>query len=112
MQYQITKEPGATDKPHKIMNANTYKELSNTAEGRQNAHNIMLDDVNKRIEKFVNAAPESNRERAAQLMKVAFENISKLGNGQLFNFFANDQISDNNFMAYLNDILTGKFNSK
>lgn len=91
------------------MNAKTYKELSNTAEGRQNAHTIMLEDVNKRIEKFINAAPENNRERAAQLMKVAFDKISKLGNGNLFNFFADDQISDNNFMHYLNDILTGKF---
>lgn len=92
------------------MNAKTYKELSNTAEGRQNAHTIMLEDVNKRIEKFINAAPESNRERAAQLMDVAFDKISKLSNGNLFNFFADDQISDNNFMTYLNDILTGKFN--
>ena len=60
------------------MNTSTYRELSKTEQGRKQAHEMMLEDVKKRIDKFVNEAPESTREKASQLMQAAFEKISKL----------------------------------
>lgn len=41
-------------------------------------------------------------------MQTAFEKISKLGNGMLFDCFADDQVSDRNFLLYVNDILKGE----
>ena len=64
--------------------------------------------MSKKIDKFVNEAPESTREKASQLMQTAFEKISKLGNGLLFDCFAVDQVSDRNFLLYVNDILKGE----
>lgn len=90
------------------MNTSTYRELSKTGQGRKQSHEMMLEDVKKRIDKFVNEAPESTREKASQLMRTAFEKISKLGNGMLFDFFADDRVSDRDFLLYVNDILKGE----
>ena len=90
------------------MNTSTYRALSKTGQGRKQSHEMMLEDVKKRIDKFVNEAPESTREKASQLMQTAFEKISKLGNGMLFDCFADDQVSDRNFLLYVNDILKGE----
>lgn len=91
------------------MKSSLYKELSKTPEGRKNAHDIMLEDVKNRIDKLVNGAPESTRQKASKVMEAAFEKISKLGNGQLFSYFADDENSDNNFIRYVSDLLKGKF---
>lgn len=48
------------------MNTSTYRELSKTEQGRKQAHEMMLEDVKKRIYKFVNEAPESTREKEAE----------------------------------------------
>lgn len=62
----------------KEMNTSTYRELSKTEQGRKQAHEMMLEDVKKRIDKFVNEAPESTREKASQLMQAAFEKYPNL----------------------------------
>lgn len=41
-------------------------------------------------------------------MVAAFGKIQALGNGLLFNFFADDTLSDKNFVLYISDILKGK----
>lgn len=90
------------------MTPNTYKELNKAAEGRKNAHDIMLLDVRARMDRLIKEAPQANQEQVSNLMVAAFGKIQALGNGLLFNFFADDTLSDKNFVLYISDILKGK----
>lgn len=89
------------------MKALVYKQLSQSAEGRKEAHTIMLNEVKSKIDALVESAPASNREALSKMMDSAMEKIAALGNGDLFTFFANDDISARNFICYINDILKG-----
>lgn len=90
------------------MTPNTYKELNKTAEGRKNAHDIMLLDVRARMDRLIKEAPQANQEQVSNLMVAAFGKIQALGNGLLFNYFADGTLSDKNFVLYISDILKGK----
>lgn len=91
------------------MKATVYKEMSQTAEGRKELHTIMLEDVKAKMDALVESAPAANREAAAKMMDAAYDKISALGNSQLFNFFADDSVSERDFISYVSDILKGKF---
>ena len=84
-----------------------YKQLSQSAEGSKEAHTIMLNEVKSKIDALVESAPANNREKLSKMMDSAMEKIAALGNGDLFTFFANDDISTRNFICYINDILKG-----
>ena len=87
------------------MKAKVYKEMSQTAKGRKEVHDIMLEEVKQKINALVESAPAANREALSKMMGTAIEKIAALGNGDLFQFFADESISTRNFLSYINDIL-------
>lgn len=89
------------------MKATVYNEMSKTAEGRKELHTIMLEDVKVKMNALVESAPAANREAVTKMMDAAYDKIAALDNGQLFNFFADDAVSTNNFIRYISDILKG-----
>lgn len=89
------------------MKATVYSEMSKTAEGRKELHTIMMSDVKSKMDTLVESAPTSNREAVTKMMDAAYDKIAALDNGQLFNFFADDAVSTNNFIRYISDILKG-----
>jgi acetyl/propionyl-CoA carboxylase alpha subunit len=88
----------------------TYKEMSKTAEGRKQAHEIMLQDIRTRMDAIIAKAPTSSekREKAAAIMDAAFAKMQTMGNGNLFAFLADDSLSDRNFIYNVDATLKGK----
>lgn len=83
------------------MTRNEYRKMSETAEGRKELHGIMLNEVRAKMDKLVESAPEANRAACKALTDKAFENISTLGNSDIFDFFANEQLSTRDFLYYM-----------
>lgn len=90
------------------MKKSIYNEMSKTAEGRKEVHNIMLEEVKAKLDTMLAEAPQANKEKVSKLFGSAFEKISALGNGNLFTFFADDEVSTKNFILYIQDVLKGK----
>lgn len=90
------------------MKANKYMELSKTAEGRKKAHEIMLSDVRARMDRMIATLPDGERGKCTRMFDDSFVKISSLGNGNLFAFFADDDISDANFASYCDDLLNAR----
>lgn len=90
------------------MKKSIYNEMSQTAEGRKEVHDIMLSEVRAKLDAMVANAPEANREKVSKLFNTAFAKISELGNGNLFTLFADDEVSARNFVLYVQDVLNGK----
>lgn len=84
-----------------------YNQMSHTAEGRKELHTIMLFDVKKRMSELVASAPEENRNQCQQFMDAAYAKIDAMGNGTIFNLFADETVSDNNFLLYCQDAIKG-----
>lgn len=86
----------------------TYKEMSKTAEGRKEVHEIMLEEVKAKINKLVSNAPAANQAKAKALMETAYSKIKQMGNGTIFDYFADDDVDVRNFVRYINDVINGK----
>ena len=82
--------------------------MSETAEGRKEAHEIMINDVHSRMDSLIATLPESEKARCSQLFDAAFVKICRLGNGNLFAFFADDEISNMNFVRYCDDLINAR----
>lgn len=89
------------------MKYSVYQEMSQLASGRKELHQMMLIEVKSKIDTLVESAPEKNKKIVSKMMDTAYDKIAALGNGMLFNFFADDDISTDNFIRYLDDILKG-----
>lgn len=83
------------------MTTQFYKEMSKTAEGRKELHAIMLNEVKEKMNELVNKAPKANQKACEDFMKNAFAKIQTMGNADIFDYYANDQVSDYNFMNYI-----------
>lgn len=82
--------------------------MSATAECRKELHTIMLEDVKTRMSNLVATLPAASQAKGQQMLDAAYAKIEKLGNGDLFLFFADDTIETPNFLHYCDDILNGK----
>lgn len=84
--------------------------MSETAEGREQAHEIMLKDIRTRMDAIISKAPTSSekREKAAAIMDAAFAKMQTMGNGNLLTFLADDSLSDRNFIYNVDATLKGK----
>lgn len=80
------------------MTRQEYKEKSKTSEGRKNLHTEMLDIIKARMDSFLKNAPEANKPKIERLFEVAMNNIKDHGNSLLFDFFADEKISDREFI--------------
>lgn len=89
------------------MKYSVYQEMSQLASGRKELHQMMLSEVKSKIDTLVESAPEKNKKIVSKMMDTAYDKIAALGNGMLFDFFADDDISTDNFIRYLDDILKG-----
>ncbi len=89
------------------MKSSTYREMSKTAEGRKNVHDIMVSEVKTKLDALVANAPAANREKVTALFDKAFGTISTLGNRDLFTYFADEEVSTRNFVLYVQDVLKG-----
>lgn len=93
------------NKTYHTMTQTTYKQMSQTAEGRKELHTTMLADVKKRMSELVASLPEANRAKCQQLFDMAYAKIETMGNGDLFTFFADEQVSMQNFLRYCQDAI-------
>ena len=90
------------------MSEKTYREFSKTPEGRKQVHDIMLHVVRNRMNNLLESAPKANRKKINEVFTTAYGKISKLGNSQLFNFFADGAVSERDFISYIDDIRKGR----
>ncbi len=90
------------------MTRTTYREMGKTPSGRKEAHDMMLEDVKTRMDRLLSrATTAANKEKVSKIFNLGFEKISALGNGNLFDFFANDELSDISFCGYVQDVIKG-----
>lgn len=61
-------------------------------------HTEMLDIIKARMDSFLKNAPEANKPKIEKLFEVAMNNIKDHGNSLLFDFFADEKISDMEFI--------------
>lgn len=81
-----------------------YRNQSLTAEGRYNLHDELLAEINNRMENLIANAPEANREKVRAIFSMAMAKMEKIGNGNLFRFFADDTVSDKDFARAIIDV--------
>ena len=87
------------------MKRSVYNEKSATAEGRKNLHAEMLAEIAQRLDKLANNAPQANREKINAMFSTALQKMEKLGNSDLYGFFADEEIRDDEFIGYVQDII-------
>ena len=58
----------------------------------------MLDIIKARMDSFLKNAPEANKPKIGKLFEVAMNNIKDHGHALLFDFFADEEISDMEFI--------------
>ena len=87
------------------MNKSVYKEKSATAEGRKNLHSELLAEIKQHMGKLMENAPEVNKDKIRAMFDVALTKMENQGNSILFNFFANDENSENDFIRYTQQII-------
>lgn len=92
------------------MKASVYNEMSKTAEGRKEVRNIMVSEIKERMDKIISLFPKKNRKAASEMMERGLNKINEIGNGSMFQFFAEEGISDSNFIRYIDSVLSGKIN--
>ena len=81
------------------MTKREYRAMSETAEGRKEVHGIMLNEIRAKMDKLVASAPDANKAACQALTDKVFANIQNLGNGDLFDYFADDRIGTQNFLC-------------
>ena len=87
------------------MKKSVYREKSATAEGRKNLHSELLSEIKQHMSKLMTNAPEANKDKIRTLFDVALTKMESQGNSILFNFFANDENSENDFIRYTQQII-------
>ena len=91
------------------MKKSEYKEKSVTAEGRKNLHAELLSEIKQRMDKLVENAPSANKEKVNAMLGVALSKIESQGNSILFDFFASEEVSDKDFVRYIQQVINNKF---
>lgn len=89
------------------MKRQEFKERSMTSEGRKNLHSEMLDIIQNRMNAFLKNAPEANKSKIDSLFKLAINNIKEHGNSLMFDFFADEEISDREFIKNIQNEIKG-----
>lgn len=89
------------------MKREEYNEKSMTPEGRKNLHTEMLGIIKNRMDNFLRDAPEANKPKIEKLFERAMNNIKDNGNSILFDFFANEEISDREFIKNIQSEIKG-----
>lgn len=87
------------------MKKSVYKDKSATAEGRMNLHSELLAEIKQHMDKLLENAPEANKDKIRVMFDVALNKMESQGNSILFNFFANDENSENDFIRYTQQII-------
>lgn len=67
----------------------------------------MLDIIKARMDSFLKNAPEANKPKIEKLFEVAMNNIKDHGNSLLFDFFADEEISDREFIRNVQSEIKG-----
>ena len=87
------------------MKKSVYKEKSATVEGRINLHSELLAEIKQHMDKLLKNALEANKDKIRALFDIALTKMENQGNSILFNFFANDENSENDFIRYTQQII-------
>ena len=90
------------------MTREIYKEKAATEQGRKELHEIMLNEIKVKFETLVNGAPEANKEKVRSMFNAALEKMNKIGVSDLYDFFAGEHLTLNQFIGYTQDLYTGK----
>ena len=83
------------------MKRSEYKRMSATAQGRKELHEILLSEIREKMDNLVNSAPIENQSSCKKITDKVFDNIKNHGNSVLFDFFADDELSQSNFLHYI-----------
>lgn len=85
-----------------------YKEMSQTAKGRYELHTLLLQDIKERMDQLKANAPSQNKGKIETIFNDCFDKIQTWGNGDLFLYLADEDVSTRNFLLYLMDINSNK----
>lgn len=89
------------------MKKSTYNEMSKTAQGRHEVHEIMVKEVINRFESFINNAPAKNQDVLSKMLETFKGKVNNMGNGDMFLFLADETLSDRAFLGYVQDTIKG-----
>lgn len=67
----------------------------------------MIDIIKTRMDNFLKNAPEANKPKIEKLFEMAMNNIKEHGNSLLFDFFADEEISDREFIRNVQSEIKG-----
>ena len=67
----------------------------------------MIDIIKTRMDRFMENAPEANKPKIEKLFEMAMNNIKEHGNSLLFDFFADEEISDREFIRNIQSEIKG-----
>lgn len=87
---------------------NVYNEMSKTAQGRKELHEMMEKAVTNHFKKLIDGAPANNKEKLNNLLNTLKNKINNMGNGNIFTFLADDHLSEKAFIGYVQDVIKGK----
>ena len=90
------------------MKREIYNEKVKTSQGRKDLHEIMLNEIRTKFETLVNGAPEANKEKVKNMFGAVLEKMVNIGTSDLYDFFAGEHITLNQFIGYTQDLYTGK----
>lgn len=94
------------------MNRQEYEDKSKTPGGRKAIHDEMIDIIQMRMDALLQNAPEANRSKIEYLFKMAMNSIKEYGNSMLFDFYADEKISDKEFARNIQNEIYLKQNIK
>ena len=75
--------------------------MSATAQGRKELHEILLQEIREKMDNLVKSAPIENQSACQKITDKVFDKIKNMGNSILFDFFADDELSQSNFLHYI-----------
>ena len=90
------------------MTREIYNEKVMTAQGRKELREIMLNEIRTKFETLVNGAPEANKEKVKNMFGLAVEKMNNIGVSDLYDFFAGEHLTIQQFIGYVQDLYTGK----
>lgn len=94
------------------MTREIYKEKAATKQGRKELHEIMLNEIKEKFDVLVNGAPEANKEQVKKMFDVAAEKLQNLGVSDLYDFFAGEHLTTNQFISYTHYLIRGELFNK
>lgn len=91
------------------MKLSEYKQKSSTPQGLKNLHVELIAEIKFRMYRLSYNAPAAKKAKHNAFFSKAIEILEKKDNSILYNFFASDFTTDEEFVMYIQQVIKGDF---